>query len=87
MAKGTSRMRASVHLNALVVVVDSDRELLLRRILTNDVLVQILFQLQRLGQLVRSRVGLLIPVIFQNGVAYGDAFVADVGTRIVAERR
>ena len=34
----------------------------------------------------RRRVGLLVLVVFQNGVAYGDALIADVGSRIVAER-
>jgi hypothetical protein len=31
--------------------------------------------------------GLLRPVIFQDGIAYGDAFVANVGPRVVAGTR
>ena len=76
-----------VHLDALVVVVNRHRELLLGAFLPDNVLIQILFQLQRLGEFMWTAVRLLMPVVLQNGVANGNALVADVRTRIVAGGR
>ena len=76
-----------VHLDALVVVVDGDRKLLLGLILTDHVLVQKRLDLLRLGQVCRcsARLG-FAAVILKNRVADSNTFIADVGTRIVAGR-
>jgi len=74
-------------LDALVVVVYGDRELLLGGILANDVLVQILFQFEWLRKLVGGAIGLLVLVILEDRIAYGDAFVADVGAGIITGGR
>ncbi len=75
----------AVHLDALVVVVDGHRQLLLGGFLADDIFVQKGSYFMRLGQMRRRgrrpRLGL---VVFQNGVADGDAFIADVGPRIIA---
>jgi hypothetical protein len=47
-------------------------------------LVEVLLQFQRLRQLVRSAIGLIVTVILENRIAYGDAFVADIGSRVIA---
>ena len=78
----------AVHVDPLVVVVDGDGQLLLRLLLANDVLVEELLHLGRLGQLVGGGVGLRLgPVVFQDGIADRHALVADVGARIVGGRR
>ena len=77
-----------VHEDALVVVVDRDRQLLLRLLLPDDVFIEEGLDLLRLGQLVGRR-GLRSrgAVVFQDRVADCDALVANVGARIVAGRR
>jgi hypothetical protein len=51
----TVRAALLVHLDALVVVVDRHRQLLLGGVLADHVLIQVLLQFQRLRQLVGSR--------------------------------
>ncbi len=78
----------AVHVDALVMVVNRYRQLLLGLVLANHVLVQKGFHLVGLGQMIgchrRMAVG---PVILQNGIAHGNALVANVGPRIIAWRR
>jgi hypothetical protein len=77
----------AVHVDALVVVVDGDRELLLGLLLADHVLVEEGLDLLRLGQVVgRGRGVALGAVVFQDGVADGYAFVADVGPGVIAGR-
>ena len=73
-----------VHLDALVVVVDRHRQLPLGGFLTDHVLVQILLHFQRLGELMGRPVRLIVPVVLENRIADGDAFVANVRARIIA---
>ena len=74
-------VRAGLH--ALVVVVDRDREDLLRLLLTDDVVVQVVVDLTRLGEVVEADLGALRELLFDDLVAEIDALVADVdaGTR------
>src|SRR4051794_9309323 len=69
-------VRAGLH--ALVVVVDRDREDLLRLLLPDDVVVQVLVDLARLGQVVEADLGALRELLFDDLVAEVDALVADV---------
>ena len=69
-----------VHEDALVVVVNRDRQLLLGLFLPDDVLVEESFHFLRLGQLVgNAGLGSGAAVVFENGVADRDALVANVG--------
>ena len=80
----------AVHLHALVVVVDGDGELLFGLVLADDVFVEEGLDFCWLGQVRRGGVAGLRPrrfVVFEDGVADGDALVADVGARIIAGRR
>ena len=84
----TSLPRGPVHLDALVVVVDGDGELLLGLVLADDVFVEESLYFLRLGQMGGGGSGLYVAaVVFEDRVADGDAFVADVGARIIAWRR
>ena len=74
----------AVHVDALAVVVDGHRQLLLGGFLPDHVLIQKLLYFQRLGDLVRRPGRLIVPIVFQNRVADRDALVADVGARIIA---
>ena len=77
----------AVHVNPFVVVVNRDGKLLLGLLLADDVFVEERLRLSRLGQLVGRGAGLgLGTVVFQNGIADGDALIADVGARIVGGR-
>ena len=70
------------------MVVDGDGELLLGLVLADDVLVEECLDLLRLGQMRGRGAGLgLAAVVFEDGVADGDALVADVGARVVGGRR
>ena len=77
-----------VHVDALVMVVNGDRQLLLGLLLADDVLVEECLDLSRLGKLIRrcGRLG-FGAIVFQNGVADGNAFIANVGARVVGGRR
>jgi hypothetical protein len=73
-----------VHLDALVVVVDGDRELLLGDVLTDDVLVQESPDFGGLGEMLRrSGRGLILLVVLEDRVTDTDALVADVSAGIV----
>ena len=72
-------VRAGLH--ALVVVVDRDREDLLRLLLPDDVVVQVVVDLTRLGQLVEVDLGRLRELLLDDLVAEIDALVADVDAR------
>ena len=77
-----------VHLDALVVVVNSHGELLLRLVLADHEIVEEALDLGRLGEMTGSGGGsFAAAVVFKNGVADGNALVADVGAGIVAGRR
>jgi hypothetical protein len=69
--------------NALVVVVHRHRQLLLGRLLADHVLIQILLQFERLWKLVGETIGMLLAVVLKDGVAYGDALIANVRSRVV----
>src|SRR5216684_3866701 len=78
----------AVHVNAFVMVIDGDRQLLLGLLLPDDVFVEEGLHFERLGQLVgdgsrRSRGA----VVFEDRVADRHALVADVCPGIVARRR
>ena len=76
-----------IHLDALVMVVDCNRQLLLRLLLADNVLIEESLYLERLGQVGRRRPRRrLAAVILQNGIADRDAFVADVSAGVVAGR-
>src|SRR5262249_24305858 len=62
----------------LVVVVDGDRQDLLRRVLPDDVVVQELEDLTRLRQLVEVELAPLGQLLLDDLVAEVDALVADV---------
>jgi hypothetical protein len=76
-----------VHLDSLAVIVDGDGELLLGGLLPDDILVKKFFDLERLRDLVGNSGRGLDFVVLQNGIADGDALVADVRTRVIARRR
>src|SRR4029077_5839983 len=78
----------AVHENALVVVVDCNRQLLLGLFLPDHILVQERLYLLGLGKLVRSG-GLRGrgSVILEDRVADRHALVANVGPWVVAGRR
>ena len=69
---------AAAGLDALVVVVDRDRQALLGGVLADHVLVEELADLARLGQLVELHVGGLVQLLLDDLVAEVDALVADV---------
>jgi hypothetical protein len=50
-------------------------------------LVQILFQFEWLRKLVGGAIGLFVLVILEDRIAYGDAFVTDVGAGIITGGR
>src|SRR4029077_17311965 len=75
----------AVHVDTLVMVVDRDGKLLLGLLLADDVFVEESFDFLRLGQVVGSGGGMrFAAIVFQNGVADGNAFVANIGTGIIA---
>ena len=67
-----------VGLDALVVVVDGDGERLLRRVLADDVGLEEVEDLARLGQLVEAEVTAVGELLLDDLVAQVDALVADV---------
>ena len=55
--------------------------------LSDNVLVQELLYFKRLGDLIGSAGRGLDLIVFENGIADGNAFVADVGSGVIAGRR
>src|ERR1700728_4787459 len=68
------------------MVVDRYRQLFLGSFLANNVLIQIFLEFQRAWQLARRTVALLVAVVFDDGIANGNAFIADIGPWIIAGR-
>jgi len=68
----------------LAMIVDSYREFLLGGFLSNNILIQELFDFEWLGQLMRARSGSFRTVILKNGIADSNAFVAYICSWIVA---
>jgi hypothetical protein len=66
------------------VVVHGHCQLFFDRLLPNHVLIQKFLYFQRFGDLVGGAGGSLDLVVFENGIADGDALVANVGSRILA---
>src|SRR6185437_9658326 len=78
----------AVHVDALVVVVNRDRKLLLGLLLADYVFIEEGFDLLRLGQVVRSgRSMRFTAIIFKNGIADGNTLVTNVSPGIIAGRR
>ena len=77
-ASSTSPSSVGAGLHPLVVVVDRDREDLLRLVLTDDVVVQEVEDLARLGQVLETDLRGLGELLFDDVVAQLDALVADV---------
>src|SRR5581483_9003233 len=74
----------TVHLDALVVVVNRYGQLLFRRVLTNDVLVQKGLYFGGLGQVSGSCAWLCLAlIVFENGIADTDALITDIRARII----
>jgi hypothetical protein len=71
-------------MDAFRVVINGYGELALGRLLADYILIQKIFDFERLGNFVRTRGGRLGLVIFQNGIADSNAFVADVGPGVIA---
>jgi len=65
------------------VVVNGDSQLLLRGILSDYVLIQVLFELKRAGQFARSTVTLLVSVILDDGITNRYTFVTDIGAGVI----
>ena len=79
---GTSRRVGHLRLDPLVVVVDGDGQRLLGGVLADDVTVEELADLLRLGQFVeKTDLGALGELLLDDLVAEIDAFVTDVNTR------
>jgi hypothetical protein len=74
-------------MNALGVVVNGNRQLAFGGFLPDYVLIQEIFDLQRLGDLVGAGDGGLRLIVFQYRVAYSDALVADVSALVITGRR
>jgi hypothetical protein len=70
--------------NPLAVVVNGDGELLFGGFLPDDVLIEKLFDFERFWNFVGSTGRRLDLVVFEDGIADGNALVADVGARVVA---
>jgi hypothetical protein len=68
------------------MVIDGNGQFLFGCVLSNHVLVEILFQFQGTRQLAGRSVALFMPVIFNDGVANGDTFVADIGSGVITGR-
>src|SRR5439155_5970918 len=78
--------RLLVQENPFVVVIDRDREFLLRAVLSNDVAIQELLDLRRARKPLCRRSRLFTFLIFQDRLANAHALVADIRARIVRRR-
>ena len=75
----------AVHVDTLVVVVNGDGKFFLGLVLPDDVFIEERLDLLRLGQMVGRGGGMRFrAVVFQNGVADGNALIADVSPGIIA---
>jgi hypothetical protein len=72
--------------NPLAVVIYGHGELLFGGVLPDHVLIEKFLDLKRLGDLVGRPGRWLDLVVFQDGIADGDALIADIRPRIVAGR-
>jgi hypothetical protein len=72
--------------NPLAVVVYGDGELLLGGFLPDHVLIEELLDLKGFGDLIGRPGRRLDLVVFEDGIADGDALIADVCSRVVAGR-
>jgi len=70
--------------DAFAMVVHRNCQLLFDGFLPNYVLIQKLFYFQRFRDLIGSAGRSLDLVVFENGIAHGNAFVADVGSGVIA---
>jgi hypothetical protein len=68
------------------VVVYGDGELLLGGVLPDHVLIEELLDLKRFGDLVGRPGRRLDLVVFQNGIADGNALIANIRPRVIAGR-
>jgi hypothetical protein len=68
------------------MVVDGYRELLLGSILANYILIEILFQLKWLRKFMRSPIGLVVAVVFEDRITNRNALVTNVSSGIIAWR-
>jgi hypothetical protein len=69
------------------VVIHRHGQLLLGGLLTNYILIQEFLNLERFRNLIRGAGRRFRLVIFENRVAYGDAFIANICPRVVAGGR
>jgi len=65
------------------MVINGHRQLLFRGVLTDYVLVQVLFEFERAGQFARGAVALLVPIILNDGIANRYTFVTDIGAGVI----
>jgi hypothetical protein len=66
------------------MVVDGNRQLSLGGLLTDYILIQKVFDLERLRDFVRTGRGGLRLVVLEDRVANRDTFIADIGPRVIA---
>src|SRR5262249_28666366 len=78
----------AVHVDALVVVVNRHGKFFLGLLLADHVFVEERLDFLRLGQVIGSGSGMgFTAVVFQNGIADGNALIANVGPGIIARGR
>jgi hypothetical protein len=73
-------------MNPLAVVVYGNGELLLSGVLPDHILIEKLLDLKGFGDLIRRPGRRLDLVVFQNGIADGNALIADICPRVIAGR-
>jgi hypothetical protein len=73
-------------MDALAMIVNRYRQLFLGPILADHILVQVFLYFQWLRKLVRRRRRQVGLVVLEDGVANGNALVANVGPRVIAGR-
>jgi hypothetical protein len=72
--------------NPLAVVVYGDGELLFGSFLPDHILIEEFLNLKRFGDLIGRPGRWLDLVVFEDGIANGDALIADIRPRVVAGR-